>query len=227
MGARRDRDYYPTTPDVARVLYDFLVFQNISGDWLDPCAGMGALLQWAFPTKRTCFDNYAIELHKPFNDELRQLARGVVIGDSFEERWVPYANVGQNPPFSQLERFVRRGLYHAETYNTWLCVLARKPWLSDGARQSLRKKLIDRDRMPHYDVDCCWRPSFDGIGTDNVPVTWHVWEPGPNPGGNTKCIRIERPIVPESDWTIHRAMTMAMPLAPQGELDLAQQETLI
>jgi len=151
--ARRSNDYYPTPPCAA------LAMAEVAGDCrglrvLDPAAGAGTLLRWAFPGA----SHEAIEIDRLLADECHRNGVEVVCGNALEiaEPWLRADVIGANPPFCLLEAFVHRALYvlkaAAETGRSRTShILLPTGWLQAAARADL----------PEPDLTLLtWRPQF-------------------------------------------------------------------
>lgn len=207
---RRDSDYYPTPPAVASALLQLVPVSYRSQAWLDPCAGMGALGRWTGLTLA-----HAIDIDPKHGEALAEVASEVTIADALKVKWPP-GHVVMNPPFSLLAEFATKALERRDDRRkAFVAILARQPWIGEAARNELR----ERFGAPHQELRCCWRPSFDGEGTDRVGVSWLIWH-GQRRSPVTQTFYTTKPIVGTAATAMHRRMVARMPLrkAPQPDL---------
>jgi hypothetical protein len=180
---QRDPDDFYATPawSVSRILEavgllprdDLQAMTRPYEEWLDPCAGMGAIIE-------ACRDRgvrarwTACELEASYEPALLPLANRVVMGDFFRVVPARYDVAIFNPPFPLAEQFVRACLPIARHV---LC-LQRLNWAAK------RKDLLDEWPCDVWVLPD--RPAFGlnkhgKVGTDATEYGWFHW--GPERGG--------------------------------------------
>jgi len=163
--SRNAYDYYPTPPEAALPLMDFIRAHNVEfKSALDPAAGSGALPRWLEPlgakweAQELCAEWYQTLADTP--------GIGLVTtGDSLSELWsgVP---VVANPPFGKLlVRFMKRIHDHCRTHKVFGAVLVPAPWWGEGERAA--------SWQPDYLLWITGRMKFK-LTESTVPTT-HVW----------------------------------------------------
>lgn len=193
---RRSNDYYPTPPCAA------LAMAEVAGPCkglrvLDPAAGAGTLLRWAFP--RAVHE--AIELDRLLADDCaRRLRPGTLVhcGNALEiaEPFLRADVIGANPPFNLLEAFVRRILYSLKAaaeigQSRRAHVLIPTGWLQAAARADL----------PEPDLAMLtWRPQFiaeDDASGPSATFSIATWTTATvvRPRKHGQVRRIQRPAV--------------------------------
>lgn len=160
---RRDADWYPTPPWCTHRLLDAVRLP--SGDWLEPSAGDGAIMQ-AVNAVRPGVRWTACDVRPECEPTLRMLTERVVIGDFLRQRWERRFDVAiLNPPYSLALPFVERCRSLAEH----VVALLRLNWLASEERASWLR------RFPPSVYVLPNRPSFTGEGTDATDYAWLHW----------------------------------------------------
>ena len=210
-GKRRPSDYYPTPSwCVFRLLEELFpapeglpgqVGLPYAGQWVEPCAGNGAIIRacqdWMDRCPHQWFDVgwTANELPGPdYREQHRALRAAGATETQLRDclTWVPVAQRGRfdvcltNPPYSQAEAFVRWGLANAST----TIMLLRLGFLATAQRcELMRTYTPDVYVLPN-------RPSFTRgtpgtVGrTDSADYAWFVWrQPGMRRAGSIKVLR--------------------------------------
>lgn len=162
---RVESDFYATP---AWCVYRLLEAVDLPhGEWLDPCAGDGAILR-AGPSS---FDVTwtAVEIRPECEQSIRNAgASKIVIGDFLElakrttKRWDV---VLTNPPYSLALPFVQTSIARADI----VVMLLRLNWLASEKRASwMREHTPDVYVLPN-------RPVFRGSHGDATEYGWFVW----------------------------------------------------
>ena len=163
--SRNAYDYYPTPPEAALPLMEFIKESGVEfSAALDPAAGSGALPRWLEPlgaqweVQELCSEWYPTLSETPG-------VRLVTTGDSLSELWSGIPVVA-NPPFGKLlVRFMHRIHDHCRKHKVFGAVLVPAPWWGEGKRAEM------------WQPDCLlWitgRMRFK-ITESQVPTT-HVW----------------------------------------------------
>jgi hypothetical protein len=167
-GARSFADFYQTPSWVVRRLFEVLHLPERPMDWIDPCAGRGALLR-AVDACRPGIRWHAVELRPECEADLRAASTSLVdlrVGEDYL-RTAPatYDVAIMNPPFNLAERFIVK----ARSEAACVIVLERLNFLAS----SRRRALLARDIPDVYVLP--ERPSFTGAGTDATDYAWLVW----------------------------------------------------
>lgn len=194
--ARRDADFYPTTPcagiAVRRWLAERYPHHLVGGTWLDPAAGPGLLLEYVVPLR---YKRKGIELQECFAGELHHRAAVAITDNALNLAWFA-DNVLMNPPFSLATEFVRAGLTHTRRTGGLLVALLRTGWLQAASRLDVP--------LPTHLLLLTWRPSFDGSGqTDTFSYAWMIWDPAEQ---LHFVERLTRPLVPAAMLAEHQRL---------------------
>ena len=210
-GKRRPSDYYPTPSwCVDRLLEELFpapeglpgqVGLPYIGQWVEPCAGNGAIIRACQDWMDRC-DHQRFDVEWTANElpgpDYREQHRALRAAGATETQlrdcltWVPVAQRGRfdvcltNPPYSQAEAFVRWGLANAST----TIMLLRLGFLATAQRcELMRTYPPDVYVLPN-------RPSFTRgtpgtVGrTDSADYAWFVWrQPGMRRAGSIKVLR--------------------------------------
>lgn len=217
---RTNRDFYPTPPCAAMAFGEWLrgarsLEQKL---WCDPAAGFGTLLEWAGIPRE---NRRALELGtEPFL--LEELGKRVspehaVTGvDALVAMWPDDCHIIANPPFCDLEEFVRRGVAHHERIMATdvrhvLAVLTPVGFWHSKSRLDIAD--------PNHVLALTWRPDFLRADTGTFQdFVWAVWGIGKV---KTRWHRLERPAVPQSVTDEHdRLARLAAGRAPANQLAL-------
>ena len=176
--ARRPGDAYYTPAWCVRRLVERVALPG--GDWLDPCAGNGALVRaFARPDVRWS----AVELDPAAAAQIPPDVT-VDVGDYLSWRPTrPVDVVVTNPPFSLAEAFLRKALDEAPC----VAFLLRLHFLAATCRADLlRARTPDVYVLPN-------RPAFLGNGErDNMEYGWCVWGT-PGSGGRFEVLAVTPP----------------------------------
>lgn len=229
---RRARDYYPTTPELAASVRWLLRLARERGaersrsdesrrwwrrvaaelarpGWFDPAAGQGALVLWTSLRFAHVWD-----IDRRHGETLRGLADAEQLADRLlvrvgvdalarSEAW-PVAPVAMNPPFSAAGAFLVRALsLSLAVYQMPVLCLARQSFIGEAAREDV----VRRWGPPHVEVVCCWRPSFDGRGTDTQGCSWLLWLPGEQAETTARLAVYRSDLSVGAHWAaVHRSM---------------------
>lgn len=200
---RNATDTYVTTPEAAEVLRLHLGIALQRGQWLDPAAGFGTLLEWAgVPRSR----RWAIEL-APQPERRRELDERIqpeqlTIGDALAVQWPASVNILANPPYNLLDSFVARILDRARGI---AAVLTPVAWWHAQSRRKIP--------APSTLLALTWRPNFstglraDGTngGQPSQDYVWAIWGPDWDAGG-TSWLRVDRPTVSREATATHERL---------------------
>ena len=205
-GKRRPSDYYPTPAwCVDRLLEELYPAREAlggqtglpyRGQWVEPCAGSGAIIRasqaWMSRCQHRRFEVGWTATELPGPDfpparyqELRATGADVMLGDCLT--WAPETGRFDvcltNPPYGngQAEAFVRWGLANASCS----IMLLRLGFLASAQRCALM-----RENPPDVFV-LRNRPSFTANGrTDSADYAWFVWrQPSGRRSGRVKVLR--------------------------------------
>lgn len=216
---RDARDHYPTPPDAVLALrqairdHDLVPRGHLDHDlWLEPACGRGAILRWfGVPADRwaACeLDEDTAAAARPYCDEM-------LVGDSLKQRWPTGYNICSNPPFTQLDAFLRRMLEQVGKGATAIC-LTRSAYFDEPPRRWLRRQ----NTRPDYEVKLCWRISFTGDGnTDYATYSWWIWN-DLKPKASTTKIWVERPKIRATYWEEFKTQVLGQHGPAQSELAL-------
>lgn len=202
---RRHLDFYPTPPDAARALVDFIRAErgHLLGSavprmhearrtWLDPAAGCGALLRELAPhVPKTV----AIEMDEGRAKLAGQVADEAYAADAIEAEWPPSCVIA-NPPFNMLDRFVEKIIGHVQEHGSYAVVLVRCQWLDDGKDRHIRFRPREIWRMP-------WRLKFIMNASDATSHAWLCYGPEGAKTGATETRWLERPAISDREWSRH------------------------
>lgn len=152
---RRQADFYPTPPEVAVALLQFLNLPKNTTVW-EPAAGegdMAGVLQTYFETV------YATD---------------ILDGTDFLKSSIDAADwIITNPPFSLAEEFIRRA---AKIEKPFAMLLKSQYW------HASKRMALFEDIPPSYILPLTWRPDFffkerenGNGGSPLMDVMWHVW----------------------------------------------------
>lgn len=154
------------------------------GEWLDPCAGRGAIIDAVRQVMNSPIGWWAIEKRSDCEEVLRlKLGEYVYIGDfladlpsdlPYDQGRVPKEGrvdvVITNPPYSHALEFIQKCMDRWPTAT--LAFLLRVNFLGSQKRASwLREHTPDVYVLPK-------RPSFTDGGTDATEYAWMVWPHG-------------------------------------------------
>lgn len=208
---RIEHDYYPTPPDVVEALRRQLPTEWLSAEWVDPAAGAGTLFEWlGVPRHR----RHAIELRRDAEAELStrvDFDRMHVGVDALMVHWPSGVNIVANPPFRQLDRFVRRIVSEvsASTDPKLAAVLMPTQWLQAQRRADIL--------TPTFFWPLRWRPSFRAEGGGAAhDVAWAVWISNDNLTV-ASASWLPRPTVPQGHLYTYRRL-LGMPVSRKLEL---------
>ena len=178
-GKRTPADFYPTPAWC--VLRALEAMSLPGGEWLEPCAGDGAIIRATQRTRRDV-SWQAIEIRescKPILKRDLSLHDRVACADFFD--WRPtqrFDVLFTNPPYSLAEQFLEKGLTLAAN----VVLLLRLNFLASARRADLmRRHAPDVYVLPN-------RPSFSGRGTDSVEYAWFHWPPEHRSQGNIRVL---------------------------------------
>lgn len=174
--ARQPNDAYPTPAWAVKRLLERVKLPH--GNWLDPCAGEGAVLQVAKNHLSGCIAWHGVEIRPECKFPLRNLGMYPVIGDFLEERTrqavlrqTPrgrFATVITNPPYSLARQFVEACLPIADV----VVMLLRVGFLESEERADFVHLWTPNVYiLPN-------RPSFVGKSTDATTYAWMLWRGG-------------------------------------------------
>jgi len=186
-------EFYPTPTDALLMLLESkLVRLPIFGEWLEPCAGVGRIIevsQRLVPDARWT----AVEIDRRFDDELCRVLRpgeALCAGNFLEWDWRGklFDLCIMNPPFSLAREFVERALLCSRR----VVMLQRSGWFSGTKRpphrdEWLREFCPDKYTLPR-------RPSFTPNGkTDSTEYCWYDW-PTSRPRREGRHFMLDLPI---------------------------------
>ncbi len=170
--SRNSYDYYPTPPEAALPLMDFIRAHKVEFKRaLDPAAGSGALPRWLEPlgakweAQELCAEWYPMLADTPG-------VEFVTTGNSLEELWSGIPVVA-NPPFGKLlVRFMSRIHDHCRKHKVFGAVLVPSPWWGEPKRAERWN--------PDYLLWVTGRMRFK-LTESTVPTThvWSIFMPGP------------------------------------------------
>lgn len=180
---QRDVDDFYATPAwaVHRILEKaFPMVEDRIGEWLDPCAGKGAII-------RACKDLgvsarwTACELEDSYQGDLLDCTNRVLMGDFFRVVPARYDVAIFNPPFPLAEQFVRACLPIA----THVICLQRINWAAKRAGL-FGEFPPDVWMLPD-------RPAFGlnklgKVGTDATEYAWYHWHFDGKPSGQFRIL---------------------------------------
>lgn len=179
-------DNYPTPAWCVHRLLDVVSLPN--SDWLEPCAGDGAIIR-AVRDARLLPDSWtAVELREECREALLPLADQVAIADFLS--WAPtctsappFAVAITNPPYSLARQIIDACLPIAR----YTVMLLRLNFLGSAARCEWWRSM---PRMPDIYV-LPNRPSFcrnekGHAATDACEYGWYVW--GPESSGRVRVL---------------------------------------
>jgi hypothetical protein len=201
VGRTRGSDFYPSTPAVALALVAWWRARvpELPGHVIDPCAGVGCLLDaWAGPFSAGAQAQgeavagpltWGVERDEALAEVVRQRHPGVVLGDGLHGDYrgslaydppmtgaeLPGAGelVVLNPPFSDCDAWVRAAVEYRQRRGADVAILLRSQWIDDG--QTKGRAVYRYGMPPRAIVRLPWRVSFDGDGADSCTYAWHVW----------------------------------------------------
>lgn len=173
-GKRTPADFYPTPSWCVTRVLDAIPLPG--GEWLEPCAGDGAIIRAARQTRRDVAWQ-AVELRKECEHDLeREVGPDRFVCCDFLE-WRAgrkFDVLLTNPPYSLAESFLLAGFAAANH----VVLLLRLNFLASAKRADLmRSRAPDVYVLPN-------RPSFSGHGTDSVEYAWFHWPPENRPRGS-------------------------------------------
>lgn len=159
-GLRREKDFYPTPPEVTRALMNFLEkrFLIHSGDLVWECAeGDGDMV-------RVLRERYSV-VGTDIRSGVDFLADGILNCDENAGiRWII-----TNPPFSLAEEFIR----HASEMGVPFAFLLKSQYWHSKKRMPLFEEIT-----PTFVCPLTWRPDFTGQGNSLMDMCWVIWLPG-------------------------------------------------
>lgn len=165
---RRADDFYATPAWCVRRLLERLALP--AGNWLEPCAGDGAIIR---AVGRQDVTWTAVELRHEARGRLVEVVDSteVFVGFDFvggDFGGTEFAAVITNPPFSLALPFIE----HALELAPWVVMLLRLNFLASAGRaEFFREQAPDVYVLPN-------RPSFTDDGrTDATEYAWFVWPP--------------------------------------------------
>lgn len=187
-GSRRaPNDFYPTPHWCVRALLRSWAHSAPSGNWLDPCAGAGDIIEAAAPfcaPHNVQWHAQDIQLQlKPLSvPVLRYEQDALLVQTADYWRKNPLDGVITNPPFSLAQQFV-------ETYQPLAHVSA---WLLRlNFLGSQKRAAFFQNNMPDIHV-LPKRPTFRADGqTDATEYAWFVWRRVPSSYGRISVIPLE------------------------------------
>lgn len=158
-------DAYDTPPD----LCDAIMALMPPGDVLDPCCGVGAMLNAA---KRAGRVARGIEIDPSRAEQAAMLGHGVEVGDAMSlPSWGKPAVICTNPPYRHALEFAERALVEVAPGGT-VAMLLRIGFAATKKRASFHS------HHPSDMVVISRRPSFVGGGTDACEYAVFIWGPG-------------------------------------------------
>ena len=161
---RRRQDWYATPAWCVHRLLEAVALPG--GDWLEPCAGDGAIIRAVAEHRQDVTWN-ALDIEPQGPNIVQQ---------DYLTLPQPHATVAlTNPPFILAEQFLRKLLDEAD----WVVLLLRLNWIGATRAPLMRKLPPDIYVLPN-------RPSFTNGGTDSIEYAWMVW--GPGVGGRWKML---------------------------------------
>lgn len=176
---RNEADFYPSPRYTVARLLECPAFEVPSGDWLEPCAGDGAIIratQWFYGTvarNRVMPCWHAVELREAMHPLLEPLVGpdNVEIGNYLHSKLGDpnrrYEVILTNPPFLGAELFLNRALLQAKH----VVMLLRLNFLGSEQRHGFFRR-----NMPENIFVLPNRPAFNGDGkTDSTEYAWFHW----------------------------------------------------
>ena len=165
---RIENDYYPTPAwCIDRLLEEV---NMLSGKWLEPAAGDGALIRSVDARLGVRPTWTAVELQDKFKTDLEaSVDPSRVHIESFLDAPLlkEYDVIITNPPFSKALEFIKKSI---ELEPEYVCMLLRLNFMGSGERSDfLRQYTPDIYVLPN-------RPSFNGKGTDSIEYAWFIWD---------------------------------------------------
>ena len=166
---RDSRDFYPT-PEWATLAL-LREFPLLHQPTLDPCAGVGSLLE---PMRLVGYrPPRGIELDQRLVDEAERRGNDVRQGDGLGISWAG-EHIIMNPPYNDAQRWIHKGLNEAAS----VCALLRLGFLASKRRSGMLK-----ENPPHGLGILSKRPSFRWGKTDSSEYAWFIWLNRPAPAG--------------------------------------------
>lgn len=155
---RQEGDFYPTPPEVTRVLIERYPQLKTARIW-EPCAGDGAMKDvleehGAF-VLATDIDPQRADIRKFdfFDAKVKSLVRGIVT----------------NPPFNIAEAFIRHAWLELQA--PWMALVLKSTYWHSKNRQKLYAECKPAAIHP-----LTWRPDFLGLGRPTMECQWCVWD---------------------------------------------------
>lgn len=177
-GQRHVSDYYVTPKESIRDFFnEFLQHEPdaLSGDGtiLDPCAGGDSKNEMSYPT---VLCETGVEQNRIITVDIREDSEASIKGDYFKMNFPkdkPVRIVISNPPFSDAQEFILKGLSEVET-GGFVIMLLRLNFFGGVKRNPLW-----RERTPKYAFVHPRRMSFTADGkTDSIEYMHCVWQKG-------------------------------------------------
>ena len=160
---RQERDHYITpawaTEALLNAAPELLWPQRI----LDPAAGNGGILDVVTSRISHRLSCVGIEL-----DAERAAAKGYIHGNGLEVDWRGYTVI-MNPPYSEAQAFIERGLIQGVRF----AALLRLGFLASGRRYDGLWETVQGP--PDHVLVLSERPSFAHGRTENSEYAWFVW----------------------------------------------------
>lgn len=165
---REQNDFYATDPKTTRLMLDNV---SLKGNILEPNCGMGHISE--------VLKNAG---HEVYSTDLIDRGYGEQTGIDFltHDYFRKFDNVVMNPPFKDIELFIKKGL---EVSNNKLVVFARLQLLESSKRKKLFETTPIKEVLVHSERQQAWR---NGKSTDEngkkwsgtQAFAWFVWEHG-------------------------------------------------
>jgi len=176
---RRIGDWYPTPSFCINRLLDEVTLPE--GHWLEPSAGLGALIQAVNGHNSVTPTWDACELSFWAYQALQPLCQNLFIGNFLKTDFEvgKYSVIITNPPYSIAMEFIEKAL---SLKPEKLVLLLRTNFIGSETRADfLRHNMPDTYVLPN-------RPSFAFGGSDSCEYGWAVWHKVPQSEGKIKML---------------------------------------
>lgn len=148
LGNRRERDFYPTPPDVTQALIDYLKIPRDKLIW--ECA---------------CGDGDMVEVFQ--QNGYKCIGTDIKDGYDFLTHSVDCDWIITNPPFNLSEQFIKRAI---DLKKPFAFLLKSQYW------HSKRRMKLFEICPPYAVLPLTWRPDFTGQGNSLMDMVWVVWK---------------------------------------------------
>jgi len=167
---RDPNDFYETPNWCTERLLEKVSSRLQVGNWLEPCAGAGAIIR-TIKNSGITPKFTAVELQDKFKPYLENIIDPTEVFITDYMTWNPKKNIKfdvaiGNPPYKFAQQVIEHSMQHAKQ----VCMLLRLNFLGSEKRcEWLKKTNPDIFILPN-------RPSFRGKGTDATEYAWFFWD---------------------------------------------------